>query len=125
MKVLVVDDSEYMRSQLRIAIEEAGFTVVGEAKSGEEAIDKAFELTPNVITLDYILPDMVGTQVLKVLKQKEKIDAHIIIVSGIAQESAINQGYELGAADYIIKPFTTKKIIDSINNVISENAQKD
>ena len=64
--VLIVDDSLYMRTLIKDALSENGFNIVGEAANGEEAIDLAFELLPDIITLDNILPDMIGTDILKV-----------------------------------------------------------
>lgn len=115
MRILIVDDSEYMRSQISDALLEAGYEVVGEAKNGETAIDLALSLDPDVITLDNILPDMIGIDVLRVLKEKINIRSKVIIVSGIGKESAINEGLSLGASDYIVKPFTPRTIVDSID----------
>ncbi len=115
MKVLIVDDSEYMRSQINDAVLAAGFEVVGEAPNGESAIDLALELRPDVITLDNILPDMIGTDVLRVIMQKGRPDTKVIIVSGVGKESAISEGLSLGAVEYIVKPFTTEKIVEAIN----------
>ena len=118
MTVLIVDDSEYMRSQISDALEESGFQVVGEALNGESAIDLALELDPDIITLDNILPDMVGTDVLTVLKNKMNIRSKVIIVSGIGNESTIQEGLELGAADYIVKPFTPHAIVEAIEKAL-------
>lgn len=118
MKVLIVDDSEYMRSQISDALEEAGYEVVGQAINGESAIDLALELDPDIITLDFILPDMVGTDVLRILKQKINVRSKIIVVSGISKESAIQEGYSLGASDYITKPFTPNTIVEAIDKAV-------
>ena len=69
--VLIVDDSLYMRTLIKNAVVEGGYEVVGEAANGEEAIDLALELLPDVITLDNILPDMIGTDILKVYHEEE------------------------------------------------------
>ena len=58
--VLIVDDSLYMRTLIKNALIDAGFTVIGEAGNGESAIDLALELEPDLITLDNILPDMIA-----------------------------------------------------------------
>jgi len=118
MKVLIVDDSQYMRLQIRDILTDAGLTVVAEAENGEQAIDLAIEYNPDVITLDNILPDMIGLDILKILKTKMSIDSKIIMVSGVGQESVILEGKALGASDYIVKPFTTENIIESINNAV-------
>ena len=60
-RVLVVDDSMYMRTLIKDALIKEGFEIAGEAPNGESAIDLAMELKPDLITLDNILPDMIGT----------------------------------------------------------------
>jgi two-component system chemotaxis response regulator CheY len=117
-KVLIVDDSLYMRTMIADALSGAGYEVVGQADNGETAIDMALELSPDLITLDNILPDMIGIDVLRVLKQEEKIASKIIMVSAVGQESVIQEGMELGASDYVVKPFTGDSIVESINKVM-------
>lgn len=109
--VLIVDDSLYMRTIIKDALEAAGYTVIGQASNGEEAIDLAFELQPDFITLDNILPDMIGTDILKVYKQ-EGLPSKVIMISAVGQDSVINEGKSLGAIDYIIKPFTNEQLVD-------------
>jgi two-component system chemotaxis response regulator CheY len=108
--VLIVDDSLYMRTIIKDALEEAGFVVVGQAANGEEAIDLAFELQPDLITLDNILPDMIGTDILKVY-QEEELKSKIVMISAVGQESVVNEGLSLGAKAYIVKPFTSEQLV--------------
>jgi two-component system, chemotaxis family, chemotaxis protein CheY len=111
--VLIVDDSLYMRTLIKDALESGGFSIVGQAANGEEAIDMAFELQPDFITLDNILPDMIGTDILKVY-QEEGLKSKVVMVSAVGQESVVNEGLRLGAKAYIVKPFTTDQLIDAI-----------
>ncbi|MES2837868.1 MAG: response regulator [Bacteroidota bacterium] len=118
-KVLIVDDSMYMRTMINEALTGAGYEVVGQAANGEQAIDMALELKPDLITLDNILPDMIGTDILKVLKQDEKLDSKVIMISAVGQESVIQEGMSLGASEYIVKPFTNESLIEIVNKVLS------
>ncbi|MEQ8478083.1 response regulator [Fulvivirga sp.] len=111
--VLVVDDSLYMRTLIKDALVEGGYKVIGEAANGEEAIDLAFELMPDIITLDNILPDMIGTDILKVFKE-EGLTSKVIMISAVGQDSVITEGLSLGALDYIVKPFTNEKLISAV-----------
>ncbi|TAE16495.1 MAG: response regulator [Bacteroidetes bacterium] len=113
-KILIVDDSLYMRTILKDALTGAGFEVVGQTGTGEQAIDLALELQPDYITLDNILPDMLGLDVLKVLRE-EKLPAKILMVSAVGQQSVIDEGSRLGANGYLIKPFTNEQLIDKLN----------
>jgi two-component system chemotaxis response regulator CheY len=79
----------------------------------------ALELKPDLITLDNILPDMIGTDILKVLKQDEKLDSKVIMISAVGQESVIQEGMSLGASEYIVKPFTNESLIEIVNKVLS------
>jgi two-component system, chemotaxis family, chemotaxis protein CheY len=114
--VLVVDDSLYMRTVIKDALEQGGYKVVGQAANGEEAIDLAFELQPDIITLDNILPDMIGTDILKVYN-KEGLLSKVIMISAVGQESVIQQGLTLGAKAYIVKPFTSDQLIAELGKL--------
>lgn len=115
-KVLIVDDSLYMRTLIKDALQGVGYEIVGMAANGESAIDMAFELQPDIITLDNILPDMLGIDVLKVLKEEE-LRSKIIMISAVGQQSVVDEGIRLGATDYIVKPFTTEQLISVIDKV--------
>jgi len=114
--VLIVDDSLYMRTVIKDALESNGFKVVGQAANGEEAIDLAFELQPDIITLDNILPDMIGTDILKVYTE-EKLVSKVIMISAVGQESVIQEGLSLGAKAYIVKPFTSDQLMIEVNKL--------
>lgn len=116
-KVLVVDDSLYMRTMISDALTKAGYQIIAQAANGEMAIDMALEHKPDLITLDNILPDMIGTDILRVLKQDEKLDSKIVMISAVGQESVIQEGMSLGASNYIVKPFTAESLVDTINKV--------
>lgn len=116
-KVLIVDDSIYMRSLIKTALEEKGYEIVGEAANGETAIDLAMDLQPDLITLDNILPDMMGFEILKVLKE-EGLESKVIMVSAVGQQTVVNKGKELGAEDYIVKPFTAEDLVKVVDRIL-------
>lgn len=112
-KILVVDDSGYSRSTIKSILTESGYTVIGEAKDGAEALDLIVELKPDLVTLDNILPDMSGIEILKVLREQD-IKCKVIMISAVGQQSAIEEGLGLGAEAYIIKPFTKENILEKV-----------
>ena len=112
--VLIVDDSLYMRTLIKDALESGGYNIVGQASNGEEAIDLAFELQPDFITLDNILPDMIGTDILKVY-QDEGLKSKVVMISAVGQDSVVTEGLKLGAKAYIVKPFTSDQLIEAMN----------
>jgi two-component system chemotaxis response regulator CheY len=117
--VLVVDDSMYMRTLIKDALIDAGYEIIGEAANGETAIDHAMELNPDLITLDNILPDMIGTDILRVIKGQESLKAKVIMISAVGQESVIQEGMSIGAEDYIVKPFTADQLVASAHKAFS------
>ena len=117
--VLIVHDSMYMRTIIKDALSGAGYEIIGEAANGESAIDQALELNPDLITLDNILPDMIGTDILRVLKQEEKINSKIIMISAVGQDSIIQEGLSIGASAYIVKPFSPEQLVTEANAVMS------
>lgn len=116
--VLIVDDSIYMRSLIKTALSGAGYNVVGEAANGEQAIDLAIDLQPDLITLDNILPDMMGFEILKVLKD-EGVESKVIMVSAVGQQTVVNKGISLGASEYIVKPFTEEDLLGVVAKVLA------
>ncbi|MEM6297265.1 MAG: response regulator [Bacteroidota bacterium] len=116
--VLIVDDSLYMRTVIREALEENGHKIVGEAADGEEAIDLAVELQPDLITLDNILPDMLGLDIIRTLKD-ESVKSKIVMISAVGQQSVVNAGLGMGADKYIVKPFSTEQLLDAIKEVFA------
>lgn len=117
--VLIIDDSLYMRTLINTALTNEGYNVVGMAGDGETAIEMALELEPDVITLDNVLPDMIGLDILKVLKDEE-IKSTIVMISAVGQQSVVDEGMALGAADYIVKPFTPDGLVEKVNKACNK-----
>jgi two-component system, chemotaxis family, chemotaxis protein CheY len=115
-RVLIVDDSLYMRTVIKDALTQAGYNIVGQAGNGESAIDMALELEPDIITLDNILPDMLGLDVLNVLKEEE-LSSKVVMISAVGQESVVEEGLKRGASKYLVKPFTSEQLIEAVNQI--------
>ncbi len=118
--VLIVDDSLYMRSIINDALSGADFEVVGQAANGETAIDQALELEPDLITLDNILPDMLGLDILRSLRE-ENLKSKIIMISAVGQQSVIDEGMRMGLNSYIVKPFTAEQLVQEAKNVLAQD----
>ena len=116
MKILIVDDSTYIRSTIRATLESNQFEVVGEAGTGEAAIDMISELNPDVITLDNILPDMTGIDILKACNSSG-IEPYVVMISAVGQESAMQEALELGAKHYLVKPFDHNVLVKILTNL--------
>ncbi|MGO4789391.1 response regulator transcription factor [Paenibacillus sp. 2KB_20] len=118
-RVLLVDDETRIRTILRMYLELEGF-IVEEAPSGIEAIQRYWENHANydLIVLDWLLPDMNGIEVCKYMKQRQP-DIPILMLSGRSEERDRIEGFEAGADDYVIKPFSPREIVLRIQNMIT------
>jgi len=117
-KIIVVDDSLYMRTIIKDALTSANFDIIGEAGTGEDAIDLILDLDPDLITLDNILPDMLGLDIIKALKDEE-CTSKILMISAVGQQSVINTGLALGADAYIVKPFTPEQLLSEVDKLLA------
>ena len=120
-RILIVDDSFYMRTMLKNMLTDAGYEVVGEAPNGQTALELAKETKPDLVTLDVILPDNTGLDVLKGIK-KDQPDMKIIIVSAVGQEVIVHEATENGALAYIVKPFSEEKVLETVGNALKDQA---
>lgn len=121
IKILLVDDSEFMRKILHHILTIQGYEVVGESYDGSSAIQKYRELKPDLVLMDIILPDptMNGIETIKwIIKINPK--ALIIIVSAIENQVLVNEALSAGAKDYCIKPFDPPALIQIINKVLKD-----
>ncbi|WP_408006571.1 response regulator transcription factor [Pseudalkalibacillus sp. A8] len=107
-RVLVVDDEERIRKLLRMYLERENFEVV-EAEDGETALQEASEAEFDIILLDLMLPEMDGIEVCEKLR-KEKATP-IIMLTAKGEESNRVQGFEAGADDYVVKPFSPREVV--------------
>jgi len=117
VKVLIVDDAKFMRTLIRKALEDAGFEVVGEAENGDQAIEILKNTNPDVVTLDIVMPDKSGLEVLREML-KIKPDLNVVVISAMGQTDVISEALRLGAKDYIIKPFQPHVVVDVIMRVL-------
>lgn len=116
-KVLIVDDSLFMRQSIKNTLIASGkYEVVGEASNGDQGIEMALELKPEIITMDNILPDMLGIDIIKELR-KEEVDAKIIMISAVGQDNIIEESRKSGADDYLVKPFTNDVLLERLEKL--------
>jgi two-component system chemotaxis response regulator CheY len=117
-RVLVVDDSNFLRSSLKKILEANGYEVVGMAENGLEAVTKYKELKPDLITLDIIMPQTTGLQALQMLRA---IDPAVcaVMVSSMSTKESITDCVKAGAKNYILKPFDEAKVVEVIRKVLS------
>lgn len=115
-RILVADDSMFMRQMLKELLPKDSFSVIGEACTGKEALAKYNELHPDLVTMDITMPDMDGITAVKKIMETNP-NAKIVMVSAMGQKPMIKEALEAGAKDFIVKPFDREKIISTLNNL--------
>src|SRR6476469_1639646 len=122
-RILIVDDSFYMRTMLKNILTDAGYEVVGEAANGQQALEMATQTRPDLITLDVILPDNTGLDVLKGIRQ-EQPDVKVVMCSAVGQEIIVNEALESGATAYIVKPFSEEKVLEIVGSALQNSGEE-
>ena len=122
-KILVVDDEDSIVELLRYNLKKEGFKVYG-ALDGEKALSLADRLNPDLIILDLMLPGLHGYEVLWVLKRNRQL-SHIpvVILSAKTLKEDIDKGMQLGADDYVTKPFRVSKLVSRIKEVLKRRGE--
>lgn len=115
MKILIVDDSQFMREVLKGILVESGYTDIIEGADGKDGMEKIAKERPDLVLLDIVMPIMDGLEVLKQLGREMKF----IVISAVGQEKMIQDSMKFGARDYIIKPFEKDKVLGAIRAVIA------
>ena len=117
VKVLITDDSSFVRMLLKKILVANGYEVVGEADNGVEAINLYKELSPDLVTMDITMPQMDGIIVLKTILEMNP-EAKIIMCSADSNQAQIMNAMKAGAKEFITKPFEAKHVINTLNKVM-------
>lgn len=118
-KILVVEDEEAIQELIRYNLNKEGFDRVRLCDSGEEALTQAQEFAPDLILLDLMLPGMDGLSVCRRLRRDARTASiPVIMLTAKSEESDIVTGLEVGADDYLTKPFSPKVLVARIKSVL-------
>ncbi len=115
--VLVVDDAAFMRMAIKTALKKDKFNVIAEAEDGSMAVEKYINLSPDIVTMDIVMPKMSGLEALRRIIQYDP-DARVVMVSAMGQEIMVRKAIMLGAKSFIVKPFQDDHVIKSLNHVL-------
>jgi len=120
-KILIVDDSLFMRMILKDILSEEHEIV--EADSGHAALEQFGKENPDLVLLDIVMPDgeEEGVTVLRSIMEKNP-EAQVVMITAVGQDAIIDQCRKLGAKDYIVKPFDSKQIAETVGKYLAEAA---
>jgi len=118
---LVVDDDPDVRELVQLALGHAGFgTAV--AQNGDEALATAHQLRPDVIVLDVMMPGKSGIEVCQQLHQSVLAHIPVVLLTARAQDEDIDRGFDAGAVDYVVKPFSPRALARRLEAVVARAA---
>jgi len=114
-KILVVDDEIKIVEVVKSYLENSGYSVL-EAYNGEEALDKFEKENPALVILDLMLPDITGEEICKALRKKSRVP--IIMLTAKVEEENVLEGLNIGADDYVTKPFSPRQLVARVEAVL-------
>jgi two-component system alkaline phosphatase synthesis response regulator PhoP len=124
-KILVVDDEIYIVHILDFSLGVEGYDVMT-ALDGEQALAKVAQDKPDLIVLDIMMPKLDGYETCKALKSDpETQDIPVILLSAKGRNVDQKVGFEVGADDYITKPFSPRKLVERINSILGQTSRQD
>jgi two-component system chemotaxis response regulator CheY len=119
LRVMVVDDALFMRNMLKDIFVRAGHDVVAEAEDGEMALDMYRETSPDLVTMDIVMPRKSGIEALQEIVAADPA-ACVVMVSALGQDSLVLEAVESGAKDFIVKPFKEEKVLEIVTRVAGQ-----
>lgn len=117
-RILIVDDARFMRRVVAEALVEAGHEIAGEAEDGPNALEQFGALLPDLVTLDVTMPGKDGIDVLRELLE-EHPGARVVMCSAIGQEPKILEAMQLGAREYVVKPFDADRLRAAVSAALA------
>jgi DNA-binding response OmpR family regulator len=114
-KILIVDDEIKIVEVVKSYLENSGYSVC-EANNGKEALDKFEKENPALVILDLMLPDITGEEICKALRKKSRVP--IIMLTAKVEEEDVLRGLNIGADDYVIKPFSPRQLAARVEAVL-------
>ena len=117
-RLLVVDDSDYARAQMTALLTQAGFTVVGEAASAEDALRQVRDKKPHLVLMDIVMPEVSGIQLTeKIIADFSNVG--VIMVSSLTHEQVVLESIAAGAADFINKPVNPLQLTEAVEKFLT------
>ena len=116
-RILICDDATFMRMMIKDILSRNNIPLAGEAANGMLAVEKYQELQPKLVVMDITMPEMSGVDALKAIKKMDP-KANIIMCSALGQQDMVMESIQIGAKDFIVKPFQEAKLVQAIKKFV-------
>ena len=116
-RVLIVDDLPFMRTLLSDILRDAGMKVAAQADNGRDALSAYVGSLPDVVLLDIAMPEMDGITALRKLRELDG-RARVIMCSALGEQQMIVRAIQLGARDFVVKPFRPERVVNAVTRVL-------
>ena len=120
LKLMIVDDSNIIRSKITRTLSQHHMEVVATASNGEEAISLFAKTTPDVVTMDLTMPRMDGLECIRALR-KLNSNVHILVVSALADKATAIQALKEGAQGFLCKPFSEADLTEAMDELLGDD----
>ncbi|WP_122790457.1 response regulator [Intestinibacillus sp. Marseille-P6563] len=118
-RIMVVDDSRIVQLQLQKILSDTDYQVVACCQNGEDALEMYDKITPDLVTMDILMPGMDGLETARLLLQAHP-DARVLMVSSLAYDDTINEANDIGAKGFVYKPFDRDQILQSMQKAFAD-----
>ena len=124
-RILIADDHSIFRSGLRdILMKQPDLEVVGEAATGQEAIELCYSLRPELVLMDMRMPDVDGVAATHAIKRKFP-ETIVLVLTAVEDTTSLSQALEAGAAGYVLKEIKPRQLVDSVRGVLNGESPLD
>jgi len=119
--VLITDDTIFTRTVLRSILTANGFKHIIEAANGEEAVKQYKAQSPDIVLMDITMPVMNGIDALRLIREHDP-SARVIMCTAMGQKSMVVEAIKAGARDFIVKPFQSNRVLESLHRLLESEA---
>ncbi len=118
MSVIVVDDAIFVRNTISKILMSVGYDVIGEAKNGEEAVEKFLELKPDIVTMDITMPVMNGIEAVEKIMVEDS-SARVVMISAMGYQNVVHRAILKGAKNFVVKPVNPDNVLEFLKVIKS------
>jgi DNA-binding response OmpR family regulator len=122
MKILVAEDEPMLLKTIELKLKKEGYEVITTA-DGREAVAKIEETDPDLVITDIMMPYVSGLEIVSIVRKKTNKRIPIIMLSAMEQEKVVMEAFELGADDYITKPFSLNELVIRVKRLMTQFAR--